>query len=508
MKTKVQRFSKRAKSDRSFFAKTGDAHFFPAQTKLNVGEPGDSYEQEADRVADLIVRGNQNSVSRNIETAFSDGNEEIQEKSISENITPLIQQKEEREGVMQMQPQEEEDELQAKSNNPVEVKPSVESRLKSNSGNGAKMDRATRTEMERDFGADFNNVNIHTDESAVQMSKEIGAQAFTHGNDVYFNKGKYNPESKDGKHLLAHELTHTIQQTGKTDLNSQINGKEQTSGNSFFGTQPIIQRKEYDPKENLLSKRYRGDTELEKVFDNEKLIFNGLTGDTVRIIQQGLMAFGYALEKYKDDGIFGSETEGAVRIFQSEHGATMIDGIVGPETMRLLDLQALRMEKGNKEKKEKGNIKEAERTIMEKVKEELKKESGDKRAEYALCLLNLYKAHRSQQNIYDKYMGPQLMLPYIENDRGNNQGKTFKDPGSVKQRSSFRTLDRAVTRNSATFTYNLLSEANNILEGINVVSKKNRIKKYRLMYGRTLDFLYKYIKTRMNNEQDIYSCFK
>ena len=68
----------------------------------------------------------------------------------------------------------------------------------------------------RGFGTRIlSGVRIHTEnEVAVQMSKELGAQAFTHGNDIYFNKGKYNPSSKEGKQLLAHELTHTIQQKG------------------------------------------------------------------------------------------------------------------------------------------------------------------------------------------------------------------------------------------------------------------------------------------------------
>ncbi|MEM7382061.1 MAG: DUF4157 domain-containing protein, partial [Bacteroidota bacterium] len=59
-------------------------------------------------------------------------------------------------------------------------------------------------------------MRIHTGSSAVQMSEEINARAFTHGNDIYFNKGEYNTDTSRGKHLLAHELTHTLQQkTGK-----------------------------------------------------------------------------------------------------------------------------------------------------------------------------------------------------------------------------------------------------------------------------------------------------
>lgn len=113
----------------------------------------------------------------------------------------------------------EEEEVQTRSNSNESTsskveKSSIESRLKSSKGKGSSISGDTKHEMESGFGTDFSNVNIHTDSNAIQMSKELGAQAFTHGNDVYFNKGKYNPNSKSGKHLLAHELTHTIQQKG------------------------------------------------------------------------------------------------------------------------------------------------------------------------------------------------------------------------------------------------------------------------------------------------------
>ena len=61
-------------------------------------------------------------------------------------------------------------------------------------------------------GADFNEVRIHTDATAAEMNKSLGAQAFTLGKDIYFNAGKFKPDTIKGLHLLAHELTHTIQQ--------------------------------------------------------------------------------------------------------------------------------------------------------------------------------------------------------------------------------------------------------------------------------------------------------
>ncbi|HYF32563.1 MAG TPA: DUF4157 domain-containing protein [Chitinophagaceae bacterium] len=90
--------------------------------------------------------------------------------------------------------------------------PSMEHRLSTSKGGGQSLPEETRSKMEGSFGADFSQVKVHTNSTAVQLSKDLNAHAFTHGNDIYFNEGKYDPSSKDGSRLLAHELTHTIQQ--------------------------------------------------------------------------------------------------------------------------------------------------------------------------------------------------------------------------------------------------------------------------------------------------------
>jgi hypothetical protein len=95
-----------------------------------------------------------------------------------------------------------------------EASPSIEGRINSSKGGGSPLDTSTRGEMESSFGSDFGGVRIHTGSEAQQLSKDLNAQAFTHGQDIYFDEGKYNPQSTSGKHLLAHELTHTVQQTG------------------------------------------------------------------------------------------------------------------------------------------------------------------------------------------------------------------------------------------------------------------------------------------------------
>lgn len=110
----------------------------------------------------------------------------------------------------------EEEELQTKAQQggASQAAPNFSSRLSARKGGGSPLPAPARAQMEQGIGADFSQVRIHTDSEAAQMNKEIHAQAFTHGKDVYFNNGKFSPESAEGKRLLAHELTHVVQQNG------------------------------------------------------------------------------------------------------------------------------------------------------------------------------------------------------------------------------------------------------------------------------------------------------
>lgn len=95
-----------------------------------------------------------------------------------------------------------------------EVPSGLASKLQSDKGQSAPLSESVNQEMGQKMGGDFSNVRIHTDFDAIQMNEELGAKAFTHGNDIYFNSGQYTPENPSGKHLLAHELTHVVQQSG------------------------------------------------------------------------------------------------------------------------------------------------------------------------------------------------------------------------------------------------------------------------------------------------------
>ena len=87
--------------------------------------------------------------------------------------------------------------------------------LSSELGAGQAMPSSILSFMESGYGADFSAVRIHTDNAAADMSKSIGAKAFTYGNDIFFGSGRFDPSSREGRHLIAHELAHVVQGNGK-----------------------------------------------------------------------------------------------------------------------------------------------------------------------------------------------------------------------------------------------------------------------------------------------------
>jgi len=261
-------------NDAAFLAKASSSSFI--QPKLNIGKSGDRYEVEADQMADQVVAKSheQSSSFFTPSPPIQKQVEEdtLQEKPLVESITPTIQlntedniqekcadcdkedaiqkmdddtlQPQQEEGssskenenttstttkpVIQKAPEEdiqekEDEEVQKKEDEEVQLQmqaagsdenPSsdLEKNLTQSKGEGSPLAPNTRREMESSFGADFSGVRVHNNSNAVQMNQQLGAQAFTNGNDIYFNEGKYSPNTDSGKHLLAHELTHTVQQ--------------------------------------------------------------------------------------------------------------------------------------------------------------------------------------------------------------------------------------------------------------------------------------------------------
>ena len=163
------------------------------------------------------------------ETQMQAEEEEPEMQMQSEEDEPEMQMQEEEEEPVQAMHQEEEPEVQQKCDEcekeeegavqkksttaATKASPKVSNQIKQSHGKGKPLSPKVRAEMESSIGANFKGVNIHTNTEAVELNKKLKAQAFTHGKDIYFNSGKYRPESTDGKRLLAHELTHVVQQS-------------------------------------------------------------------------------------------------------------------------------------------------------------------------------------------------------------------------------------------------------------------------------------------------------
>ena len=95
------------------------------------------------------------------------------------------------------------------------VAPWTANQIKAQQGKGEALPDQTRNEMEQGFAADFSKVRVHTDNKANDLNSDLNARAFTVGNDIWFGQNQFDPQSKKGKKLIAHELTHTLQQGGR-----------------------------------------------------------------------------------------------------------------------------------------------------------------------------------------------------------------------------------------------------------------------------------------------------
>lgn len=204
------------------------------QAKLNIGEPNDKYEQEADATASKVVQQiNSTPQDQSIQREDSMEDNALQMKPIS-----FIQ----REDSM-----EEEDELQMKSLvqrrenlNGGEASTDLESSIQSARGGGQSLDAGLQEKMGQAMGADFSGVKVHTDSQSDQLNKSIQAKAFTTGQDVFFQQGAYEPSSRGGQELIAHELTHVIQQNTTSLQRKPVSGNKESNISKL--DQPTINR--------------------------------------------------------------------------------------------------------------------------------------------------------------------------------------------------------------------------------------------------------------------------
>lgn len=226
---------------RPFFAKAGAGGFFepvaggvvPAlQMKMRVNQPGDKFEQEADRMADKVMRMpapasplKEDRLQRQAEDRLQ--KKEKEEDKIQKAVMPEEKlqkaddkeiQKAEDERIQKAEDEKiqkapaTEDRLQRKGNGVPTAGPSTQSAIQNRTTGGQPLSGEVRGFMEARFGADFGNVRIHSDPEAASLSNQLSARAFTYRNHVFFSRDQYQPGTSEGKQLLAHELTHTVQQ--------------------------------------------------------------------------------------------------------------------------------------------------------------------------------------------------------------------------------------------------------------------------------------------------------
>src|SRR5262249_3120751 len=93
----------------------------------------------------------------------------------------------------------------------IDAPPSVDATL---AGPATALSPVVRADMERRFGCDFSDVRVHADDAAARSSRDVSAHAYTVGRDIVFGAGRFAPSTREGRHLIAHELAHVVQQGG------------------------------------------------------------------------------------------------------------------------------------------------------------------------------------------------------------------------------------------------------------------------------------------------------
>jgi hypothetical protein len=226
------------------FSHTPVQHPTPSilQPKLTIGHPGDRYEQEADRVANLVVQPTHVAARLAVPVPAIDqiqaesgasvqrqpAASEEEKKKVAKETAQKAEQKKQQADKEKVAAEEkaltatkdqqtkekkkkEDDKIQtqAQPGQIPSVTPAVEHRLHSRPSSGQPLPVPTRTLMESRFRRDFSQVRVHRDP---QMTQSLNAKAFTYKNNIFFNPAQYQPEIPLGQHLLAHELTHVVQQ--------------------------------------------------------------------------------------------------------------------------------------------------------------------------------------------------------------------------------------------------------------------------------------------------------
>ena len=286
------------------------------QPKLKIGAVNDKYEQEADTVADHIMRMPSFTQVESSKQSQSHNNSSAQIYNVQRKCSGC---------------KDEEQILQKKSSGQtLEVTSVINANIQSLHGKGQPLSQTDRRFFEPRFGADFSQVRLHTNNHAANTAKSINAKAFTIGNNVVFSAGEYSPGSV-GRKLMAHELTHVMQQN---------------SSQSNHLIQRLCDTKKVNARSEPANLPLHPD--IIAVFTGKKTIkYRSNKYRAILLIQQALADLNYqglgktGRNKLGVDGYFKSKTQNIIKKFQKDQGITE-NGIIDQQTLRCLDQASLK----------------------------------------------------------------------------------------------------------------------------------------------------------------------
>ncbi|MEM7092086.1 MAG: DUF4157 domain-containing protein [Actinomycetota bacterium] len=199
------------------------------QPKLSVGAADDVYEREADQVASEVMSDIQRMdeeelMAKRVEDVQRVEDEELMMKPAVQRIEDEELMAKRVEGVQRVEGIQRMDEEELMMKPAVqrdaigleggELDAETDQQIEQARGGGRELDGGLRRKMEGSFGVDFSGVRVHDNAGANDLNEKIQARAFTTGSDIFFRSGEYDPSSSGGQELLAHELTHVVQQGG------------------------------------------------------------------------------------------------------------------------------------------------------------------------------------------------------------------------------------------------------------------------------------------------------
>ncbi|GAA6184697.1 DUF4157 domain-containing protein [Aliiglaciecola sp. NS0011-25] len=257
------------------------------QTKLTVGPANDAYEQEADAIANQVMSGNRGKVSYISRLQSPRASAKTENSTLNSNT----------------------------AHNGNQQPSHLSSYVNGLNGRGNPLSTAENRFFSSRFNRSFDGVRIHTNSEANQAAKGIKAKAFTYANHIVFNQGAYQANQPNSMHLLAHELTHVVQQS-----------KGGSSGYSHS-----VQRKPSEQNSPLVvlnNPRFANDPQLTKIANGQIEALssqqNGIHG-AVSKVQRALDDMGFDLPLHRVDGSYGDETRLAISQFRSRYLSDDLD---------------------------------------------------------------------------------------------------------------------------------------------------------------------------------------